>query len=175
MAVAPDPTQTASPLAFLADEELGPLEIGHVVIDPNSGLLSRADQRAPIDFGFSFAGLTFEAAARQGDGDVILDCAAIIGRLPYTIEDRPRRAELNRALAALNDTGLKWQIDKDQAIRVGARIHVEPPATAPRLVVALVEHLLPVKGYFELLIELGQRRNLKAASAKPGTAVAAVG
>jgi hypothetical protein len=174
MAVAPDPTLTASPLAFLADEELAPLEIGHVAIDPNSGLLTRARERAPIDFGFSFAGLIFEAAARQGQGDVILDCAAAIGRLPYTIEDRRRRAELNRALLTLSGSGLKWQIDEDQTIRVGTRIHVEPPATAPRLVVALVEHLLPVRGYFELLIELVQRRDLKP-EAKPATAIAKLG
>jgi hypothetical protein len=175
MAVALDPTKTPSPLAFLADEELAPLEVGHVVIDPNSGLLSRADERAPIDFGFSFANHAFEAEARQGQGDVVLDCATTIGRLPYTIEDRQRRAELNRTLLALGAAGLKWHIDKDQAIRVGTRIHVTPPATAPRLVVALVEHLLPMKGYFELLAELAKPRKPTPGRKATSTAIAKIG
>ncbi|HVJ51971.1 MAG TPA: hypothetical protein VM689_05885 [Aliidongia sp.] len=167
MAVALEPTMAASPLAFLADEELAPLEVGHIAFDPNSGLLTRTDKRAPIEFGFCFAGHAFEAEASQGQGDVVLDCAAVVGRLPYTIEDRQRRAELNRTLLALNGSGLKWQIDKDQLIRVGIRIHVDPPATAPRLVVAVVEHLLPVKGYFELLSELARPRKAGKALLKP--------
>lgn len=178
--VAPEPTKSefaaalssgfdraASPLAFLADEQLAPLEIGHVAVDPSSGLLARAPERAPIDFGFSYADHAFEAAARQGQSDVVVDCAAIVGRMPYTIEDRQRRADLNRALLALTGTGLKWQIDKDQLIRVGTRIHLDPPATAPNLVAAIVERLLPTRGYFALLAELARPRRKAAALPAP--------
>jgi hypothetical protein len=157
MAAEPLPTQTSSALAFLADEDLFPLEVGAVAVDLSAGRLRRAEPQAPVPFGFSFSGHAFEAQAVQSNGTTVIDCAAVICRLPYSIEDRIRRAELSRVLTALAGTGLRSEISKDQVVRVGLRIRIEAPATANRIVAALVEHLLPVKGWLELLVEIARR------------------
>jgi hypothetical protein len=170
MAAEPLPTETPSALAFLADEDLFPLEVGAVAVDLPAGRLRRADLQAPISFGFSFSGHAFEAQAIQSDGKTIIDCAAMICRLPYSIEDRIRRAELSRVLTALAGSGLRWEISKDQVVRVGLRIRIETPATANRIVAALVEHLLPVKGWLELLVEIARKPKTKPAG-KPALAV----
>jgi hypothetical protein len=167
MAAEPQSTETASALAFLADEDLFPLDVGAVSVDLLTNRMRRADPQSPMPFGFGFSGHAFEAQAVQNNGVVIVDCAAVICRLPYSIEDRTRRSELSRVLTGLAGTGLRWEISKDQVVRVGLRIRIEPPATANRIVVALVEHLLPVKGWLELLVEISRRPRAKpAGSAK---------
>jgi len=166
MAAEPLSTETSSALAFLADEDLFPLEVGAVSVDLSSNRLRRADLLSPISFGFSFSGHAFEAQAVQTNGVVVVDCAAVICRLPYSIEDRTRRGELSRVLTGLAGSGLRWEISKDQVVRVGLRIRIEPPATANRIVVALVEHLLPVKGWLELLVEIARRPRTKPTGAK---------
>jgi hypothetical protein len=167
MALAAPSTETMSALAFLADEDLFPLEVGAVAVDLPAGRLRRADQRTPIPFGFSFCGHAFEAEAVQSNGTLIVDCAAVICRLPYSIEDRPRRAELSRVLAALAGTGLRWEISADQVVRVGLSLRLDPPAMADRIVAALVEHLLPVKGWLELLMEIARRPKFKPDRLEP--------
>jgi len=169
MAAEPLTTETASALAFLADEDLFPLEVGAVTVDLPANRLRRADLQKPMPFGFSFSGHAFEAQSTQTDGTTIVDCAATICRLPYSIEDRLRRAELSRVLTALAGTGLRWEITKDQVVRVGLRLHIDGPATANRVVEALVEHLLPVKGWLELLVEIARRPKVKPA-ARPALA-----
>jgi len=171
MAAEPHYTETSSALAFLADEDLFPLEVGVVAVDLPAGRLRRTDLRAPIPFGFSFSGHAFEAQAVQTNGTTVIDCAAVICRLPYSIEDRARRAELSRVLTGLAGTGLRSEISKDQVVRVGLRMRIESPATANRIVAALVEHLLPVKGWLELLIEIARRPKTRpAGTGRPGPA-----
>jgi|GEM_PF-4070902 hypothetical protein len=170
MALSSPSTETASALAFLADQDLFPLEIGAVGVDLSAGRLRRTDLLAPIPFGFSYCGHAFEARATQNDGTVILDCAAVIGRLPYSIEDRAGRAELSRVLGGLAGTGLRWEIAGDQIVRIGLRIRFASPATADRIVVALVEQLLPVKGWLELLIEIVRRPKPKPAKGRMAAA-----
>jgi hypothetical protein len=172
MAVAPDPTVNASALAFLADEDLFTLEVGNVAVDLPLGRLRRADERFPIKFGFNFSNHAFEAQATQGHGDIVIDCAMTLCRLPYSIEDRKRRADLTRVLGGLGGTGLKWEVGNDQVIRVGIRIHLDPPATAARVVAALVEHLLPSKGYLDLLLEIARRPKTRPALPAPREIVA---
>jgi hypothetical protein len=162
MALVAPSTETTSALAFLADEDLFPLEVGAVAVDVHAGRLRRADQQAPIPFGFSYCGHAFEAEAVLTNDTLIVDCAAVICRLPYSIEDRPRRAELSRVLAALAGTGLRWEISNDQIVRVGLRLRLDPPAMADRIVAVLVEHLLPIKGWLELLAEIARRPRFKA-------------
>lgn len=157
MAQAPHSTGTNSALSFLADEDLFPLEVGGIAVDLTAGRLRRADCLVPVPFGFSFGGHAFEAAARTEGGGVIVDCATMICRLPYSIEDRVRRADLSRVLAALRGTGLRSELSHDQIVRVGLRVRFDSPATAERIVAALVEHLLPVKGWLELLDEIARR------------------
>lgn len=157
MSAAPQRTETSSALAFLADEDLFPLEVGIVEVDLPAGKLRRLNQRAPVPFGFSFAGHAFEAQAVQSNDIVVVDCAAVICRLPYSIEDRARRLELTRVIAGLNGTGLRSEISRDQVVRVGIRLRITPPATADRIVAAVIEHLLPVKGWLELLVEVARR------------------
>jgi hypothetical protein len=172
MALQAPSTATMSALAFLADEDLFPLELGAVAVDLPAGRLRRTDRRAPIPFGFSYCGHAFEAEAVQTNGTLIVDCAAMICRLPYSIEDRPRRAELSRVLAALAGTGLRWEISDDQIVRVGLRLRLDPPATADRIVAALVEHLLPIKGWLALLIEIARRPRSKPDGDRPADAPA---
>lgn len=157
MADSPVSTETPSALAFLQDEDLFPLEIGAVAVDASSGRLQRTQHRPPKPFGFSFSGHAFEAQATQTDGTAVVDCAAVIGRLPYSIEDRTRRNELSRVLTALGGSGLRFEVTNDQVIRVGLRICLDAPVTAERIVAALVEHLLPVRGWLELLTEIARR------------------
>ena len=164
MAAEPLPTETSSALAFLADEDLFPLEVGAVAVDLPAGRLRRADLQKPIPFGFSFSGHAFEAQATQTNGTTVIDCAAMICRLPYTIEDRLRRAELSRVLTALAGSGLRWEISKAQVVRVGLRIRMNSTATANHIVAALVEQLLPVKGWLELLVEIARRPKSKPAA-----------
>jgi hypothetical protein len=164
MKASPVSTETSSALTFLADEGLFPLEVGAVAVDLPSGRLRRTEARPPLPFGFSFAGYAFEAQAVQTDGTAVVDCAAVIGRLPYSIEDRQRRADLTRVLAALGGSGLRWEISKEQTVRVGLRIRLDAPITADRIVAALVEHLLPAKGWLELLTEIARRPKTKPAS-----------
>jgi hypothetical protein len=176
MAQAPHSTGTCSALSFLADEDLFPLEVGGIAVDLTAGRLRRADWPAPIPFGFSFCGHAFEAEARTDGGGVIVDCATVICRLPYSIEDRARRADLSRVLAALIGTGLRSELSHDQIVRVGLRVRFDSPATAERMVVALVEHLLPVKGWLELLAEIARRpKTVKARSEEPAVESVAVG
>jgi hypothetical protein len=156
MAHAPPSTGTNSALSFLADQDLFPLEVGGIAVDLPAGRLRRADRPVPVPFGFSFCGHAFEAEAVQTDGSVAVDCAAMICRMPYSIEDRARRTELSRVLAGLSGTGLRWELSRDQLVRVGLRVRLDPPATADRIVVALVEHLLPLKGWLELLVEIAR-------------------
>jgi hypothetical protein len=163
MAAEPLMTETSSALAFLADEDLFPLEVGAVAVDLPAGRLRRADLQKPMPFGFSFSGHAFEGQTTQTNGTAIIDCAAMICRLPYSIEDRLRRAELSRVLTALNGSGLRWEISKDQLVRVGLRIRLDQPATANHIVAALVEHLLPAKGWLELLVEIARRPKAKPA------------
>jgi hypothetical protein len=156
MAHAPPSTGTNSALSFLADQDLFPLEVGGIAVDLPAGRLRRTDRPVPLPFGFSFCGHAFEAEAVLSDDSVAVDCAATICRLPYSIEDRARRAQLSRVLAALSGTGLRWELTRDQIVRVGLRVRLEPPATADRIVVALVEQLLPLKGWLELLIDIAR-------------------
>jgi hypothetical protein len=176
MAQAPHSTGTNSALSFLADEDLFPLEVGGIAVDLSAGRLRPAGRPTPVPFGFSFGGHAFEAAARTEDGSVIVDCATVICRLPYSIEDRVRRADLSRVLAALSGTGLRSELSHDQIVRVGLRVRFDSPATAERIVVALVEHLLPVKGWLEMLAEIARRpKTAKARAEEPATESVAVG
>jgi hypothetical protein len=174
MAAEPLTTESSSALAFLADEDLFPLEVGAVAVDLPAGKLRRTDLQKPIPFGFSFSGHAFEAQATQANGTTVIDCAAMICRLPYSIEDRLRRAELSRVLTALAGSGLRWEISKDQIVRVGLRIRMDSPATANLIVAALVEHLLPVKGWLELLVEIARRPKAKPAGRPALSAVPAL-
>jgi hypothetical protein len=157
MAFAPASFATPSALAFLADETLFPLEIGAVAVDLSAARLRRTSRQAPLPFGFTFAGHRFEAQAIQRDGIVIVDCAAAICRLPYSIEDRPRRIALSRVLTGLAGSGLRSELTDDQLVRVGIRIRFDSPATADRIVAAVVAHLLPVAGWLDLLAEIGSQ------------------
>lgn len=155
MAVAPATLATPSALAFLADETLFPLEIGAVAVDLSVARLRRTARSAPMPFSFSFAGHRFEAMATQEDGLVVVDCAATICRLPYSIEDRPRRIALSHVLNGLPGSGLRFELTDGQIVRVGLRIRFDLPATADRIVAAVVAHLLPVAGWLDLLAEIG--------------------
>jgi|HubBroStandDraft_6_1064221.scaffolds.fasta_scaffold1295721_1 hypothetical protein len=164
MAFAPAMLGMPSALAFLADETLFPLEIGAVAVDLSAARLRRTARSAPMPFGFTFAGHRFEAMATQEAGLVVVDCAAAICRLPYSIEDRPRRIALSRVLNSLAGSGLRSELTDEQIVRVGIRIRFDSPATADRIVAAVVAHFLPVAGWLDLLAEIGSRPRLPSAA-----------
>jgi hypothetical protein len=166
MALAPGTIATPSALAFLADETLFPLEIGAVAVDLSAARLRRTSRSTPIPFGFTFAGHSFEAQATQYDGVVIVDCAAAVCRLPYSIEDRPRRIALSRVLNSLAGSGLRSELTDDQIVRVGIRIRFDSPATADRIVAAVVAHLLPVTGWLDLIADIGSHPDLRLPPAR---------
>lgn len=144
------------PYVLMVDETLIPLEPGSIAVDQISGQLKRADGHRSFNFGFTFAGLTFSVRARDDAGMILLECATVIGRMPYTIEDRQRRADLGYALNSLTGTGLAWHMSETQTIEIRLRLRLEAPATATRIVVALVETLLPIEEYLVILSDLAR-------------------
>jgi hypothetical protein len=141
------------------DEDLLPLEVGTIAVDAASGRLTRAPSRATLAFGFSYAENAFEGTVQDIDGAVAVTIVTVIARLPYSVEDRKRRSDLLRVLSALTLSGtpLYGEVSRDQIIRVGLRMRVTPPATATRIVAEVLANLMPVRGYLDLLVELGRK------------------
>jgi hypothetical protein len=152
MTTASDQMTSPAAIAFLV-EQTSPLEAGSVAIG-HDGTMSRRDKADPIRFGFQFAGRTFEAEARPAEGKLMVEFTSPIGILPYSVENRSLRDRLLRVLAGLRSTGLVWELDARQQIRVGGRTLMDTPATATRIVATVVTTLLPVRAYFDLLDEV---------------------
>jgi hypothetical protein len=149
MTAASDQSINPAALAYLV-EQTAPIEAGSVTVSADGGI-ARRDRKEPIRFGFQFAGRTFEAEARPDDGKLLVEFTAVVGTLPYSVENRALRSRLLRVLAALRGTGLIWQLGPRQEVRVGGRTRMDTPAIATRIVAAVVTTLLPVRGYFDLL------------------------
>jgi len=152
MIPASDQPRNPAALACLVDPT-APLEAGSVAV-LQDGTIGRREERAPIRFGFRFAGRAFEAEARPDGDKLLVEFAATIGTLPYSVENRALRGRLLRVLASLRGTGLVWELGPQQQIRVGGRNRMETPAIATRIVASVVTTLLPVRAYFDLLDEL---------------------
>jgi len=152
MTPASDQPSNPAALACLVDST-APLEAGSVAV-LQDGTLGRRDQRAPIRFGFRFAGRAFEAEARPDGDKLLVEFTTTIGILPYSVENQALRSRLLRVLASLRGTGLVWELGPQQQIRVGGRNRMETPAIATRIVASVVTTLMPVRAYFDLLDEL---------------------
>jgi hypothetical protein len=132
--------------------------------------MCRSSEIRPVRFGFRFADRPFEAAVRPDDAGLLVEFAATIGVLPYSIENRTLRTRLLRVLSGLRGTGLAWEVSARQELRVGGRTRMDTPATATRIVATVVATLLPVRAYFDLLEEI---LHPPTTEDPPGTALAA--
>jgi hypothetical protein len=139
-------------LTSLVETDLVSPEVGSLSVDPDSGLL-RVDAPGVIRFGFSFAGHAFEADAVPADGKMLIEAVTMIGRLPYSIEDRARRGSLLRVLGRAGESGFQLRLGHDQVIRLRIETELLPPATSTRMIGAIVALLIPGRPYLDLLAE----------------------
>jgi hypothetical protein len=129
------------------------------------GAILRRPEVFPFSFAFHFAGWPFRAEATEQGQEVHIALSAGFGILPYTQEDRVRRAGILHVLQAMESARLGWRVTSDQQVQFVLDLPVALDATPSEIITELVATLLPLQGWFDLLAEV-------CAAPTPSTAMA---
>ena len=106
---------------------------------------------APIAFGFTYAGIAFEAYADRSDEQPKLSIRGHVGTLPFSAEGMQRRTDLKSIIAASQETGCRLTLDERQAIWLDADIDVETPMTPTSLIAAAAAVIANCKPWLDML------------------------
>src|SRR4051812_25466429 len=106
---------------------------------------------APISFGFTFAGMSFEAQAGKVD-DPCLAIRGRVGTLPYSAEGMQRRSDVRSIIEACKaDPACRLSIDAQQQIWVDAEIELERPLTPTSLIASTAAAIVRAKPWLDML------------------------
>jgi len=106
---------------------------------------------APIAFGFTYAGIAFEARADRAEAPR-LAIRAQVGTLPFSAEGVQRRTDLKSIIAASQDlTACRLTLDPRQEIWLDADIEVETPVTPTSLIAATAAVVARCKPWLDML------------------------
>ena len=118
------------------------------------GGLARRDRSIAFAFAFRFRDRLFAANAETEGDQLKLAFFAEFGVLPFSHEDRARRAQILAFLPLLGEAGLTWEIPRNQAIRIGANLRLDG-TTAPReILAAVIERLMMSRAALDAMAEL---------------------
>ena len=107
---------------------------------------------APIAFGFTYAGIAFEAHADRSDEQPKLSIRGQVGTLPFSAEGVQRRTDLKSIIAASNEmTGCRLTLDQRQEIWLDAAIEVETPITPTALIASAAAAIARCKPWLDML------------------------
>lgn len=105
-----------------------------------------------LHFGFLYKGIPFVVRAQANDLGTDLSIIASLGDLPYSAEDRERRATALAILdAAKRDLGGRIRLNRKQRLELVENFHLEEALTPTVLLTRTARIVLRAKPYLELL------------------------
>lgn len=136
----------------LVSEQMLPLEVGNVQVD-DDGTLRARDSEVPLDFTFSFLDIDFEVQVSGGD-DGALRVAAVVGRLPYTVENGWTRTFLYKVMTAARKLRRsRLSIDGNNLIVLHGEAVPPAPRTPMSIMATLTALVVEAKPYLEMIAE----------------------
>lgn len=106
---------------------------------------------APIAFGFTYAGIAFEAHADRADAPR-LAIRGQVGTLPFSAEGVQRRTDLKTIIAASQDlASCRLSLDQRHEIWLDADIAVDTPMTPTALIAATAALIARCKPWLDML------------------------
>ena len=107
---------------------------------------------APIAFGFTYAGIAFEARADRSDEQPKLTIRGLVGTLPFSAEGVQRRVDLKSIIAASQEAEIcRLTLDGRQEIWLDADIAVQTPMTPTALIAAAAALIARCKPWLDML------------------------
>ena len=107
---------------------------------------------APIAFGFTYAGIAFEARADRSEEAPKLAIRGLVGTLPFSAEGVQRRTDLKSIILASQDlASCRLTLDPRQEIWLDADIAVETPMTPTSLIAATAALIARCKPWLDML------------------------
>jgi hypothetical protein len=107
---------------------------------------------APIAFGFTYAGIAFEARADRSEEAPKLSIRGQVGKLPFSAEGVQRRTDLKSIIMASREmTVCRLTLDQHQEIWLDADIDVETPMTPTSLIAATAAVIARCKPWLDML------------------------
>ena len=107
---------------------------------------------APIAFGFTYAGIAFEALADRSDEQPKLSVRGQVGTLPFSAEGVQRRADVKSIIAASREVqACRLSLDQRHEIWLDADIEVETPMTPTSLIAAAAAVIARCKPWLDML------------------------
>ena len=113
----------------------------HLEASPE-GHLARREEPVSFNFGFNFRARAYTAQAVTEGDTLRLSFSADFGLLPYSHENRTRRAEILALLPRLKAAGLTWDITRTQAVRVGGALELKGVMAPREILAAVIESLV---------------------------------
>ena len=107
---------------------------------------------APIAFGFTYAGIAFEARADRSDEQPKLALRGQVGTLPFSAEGVQRRTDVKSIIVASQEAkACRLSLDQRQEIWLEADIEVETPMTPTSLIAAAAAVIAGCKPWLDML------------------------
>jgi hypothetical protein len=107
---------------------------------------------APIAFGFTYAGIAFEAKAGSVSDAPRLAIRGRVGTMPYSVEGMQRRIDVKSIVEASRDApSCLFSIDARQEIWLDAEIGVEAPVTPTSLIASTAAAIARAKPWLDML------------------------
>jgi hypothetical protein len=125
----------------------------HLAASPE-GWLIRRDQPVSLNFGFNFRDRAFSANATSEGGNLRVTFFSEFGVVPFTHEDRLRRAQILEYLPRLRDAGLRWEITKEQSVRVGASFELDGVTAPQEILAGMIECLMMTRAALDAMAAL---------------------
>jgi len=118
------------------------------------GHLTRVNRGVSFHFEFRFRDRPFAATVNTLSDEVKLSFSGEFGVLPFTLEDRSRRAQILGLLPELRRAGLACEVTPKQVVRVGREMTLKG-IRAPREILAVViEQLVLSRTSFDAMAEI---------------------
>lgn len=106
---------------------------------------------APIAFGFTYAGIIFEARAAMVEEPRLL-IRGRVGPMPYSAEGMQRRIDLQSIVSASRDRAeCQLTIDGQQQIWLDSEIEIDPPMTPTSLIASAAAAIGRAKPWLDML------------------------
>jgi len=106
---------------------------------------------APIAFGFTYAGIAFEARADRAE-QPRLAIRGQVGTMPFSAEGVQRRTDLRSIITASQDSAsCRLTLDARHEIWLDADIEVETPVTPTSLIAATAAAIARCKPWLDML------------------------
>lgn len=114
-------------------------------------VLGDVQDSLPMAFRFTWHRMPIFCRISEPDGDVVLDLETDLGPIPYTLENKERRAYLRQ----LNDARIElpigeFVVTENNRFRHRVERILEAPITSSAIVTAVVQLLLTARPYHEL-------------------------